>query len=127
MRDSLEDEVASAEVHWFAPQSDERRQSRRRSLGRYDVATAWLESPPSLQAAAIASEIGERLRGVGTFELRGDQGFRRLRKPGGWTDIIDAATEVSPEVTAREDFRRLIDLVRKVEELRRRERPPTAL
>ncbi|MEO8494266.1 MAG: VWA domain-containing protein [Planctomycetota bacterium] len=125
MHDSLEDEIASAVVHWRVPDSSAPRQNRRISLGRYDVATIWLESAPSLQAAAIAAEIGERLRGVGAFELRGDRAFRERRRPAGWTDIITAAAEVSPEVSAREDFKRLAELVRKLEELRRRERSST--
>ncbi len=127
MHDSYEDEVASAGMHWLAVDSDEPRQSGRASLGRYDVATIWLESAPSLQAAAIAAEIGERFRGVGAFELFGNQRFRERRKPVGWTDIIEAAAKVSPEVAAREDFQRLIDLVRKTEELRRRARSGTTL
>ena len=127
MHDSYEDEIASAETHWRSPDSGEPRHSGRVSLGRYEVATTWRESPPALQAGAIAAEIGERLRGVRTFELRGDQGFREWRKPVGWTEIIEAAAEVSPEVAAHEDFRRLIELVRKMEELRRRERSSTTL
>ncbi|MDA1053476.1 MAG: VWA domain-containing protein [Planctomycetota bacterium] len=127
MHESYEDEVVSATVHWIAPDSGEAKQRRAKSLTRYDVATISSESAPSLQAAAFAAEIGERLRGVGTFELRGERGFREQRKPVGWKNIIDAAAEVGPEVAAREDFRRLIELARKMEELRRRQRPKATL
>jgi Ca-activated chloride channel family protein len=128
MHDSNEDEIASAEVHWRVPAGSVAwRHARRQSLSRYDVATIWSDSPPSLQAAAIAAEIGERLRGVGTFEVRGDRGFRERRKPVGWNELLDAAAAISPVTAAREDFRRLIDLVRKMEELRRRERSSKTL
>ena len=52
MHESYEDEVASAAVYWRVPKSDEWRQSRSRSLGRYDVATNWHESTPALQEVA---------------------------------------------------------------------------
>ncbi|MEX0818224.1 MAG: YfbK domain-containing protein [Pirellulaceae bacterium] len=127
MQDSYEDVIATAAVFWNEPDSGKPRRSPSASLGRYDVATTLIESPVSLQAAAIAAEIGERLRGTRDFELRGELGFRERRKPAGWKDLLDHAAQVAPLVAAREDFQRLIALVRKMEELRRLPRSSTPL
>ncbi len=126
MRESLEDEVASATAHWMSPDLSERRESRPAVLGRYDIATRQTESPPSLRLAAIAAEIGERLRGVSRFELLDEREFRERKRPMSWQEVLDAAAELTAEDVVSEDIQRLIGLVQILEELRRPQQlPPT--
>ncbi|MBI2481813.1 MAG: DUF3520 domain-containing protein [Planctomycetia bacterium] len=127
MHDSYEDEIVAATAHWISPDTSEKQQSRPASLGRYDIATNQAESPPSLRMAAIAAEIGERLRGAGGFELREDQEFRERKKPISWREVLDAAADLAAEGVVAEEFQRLIDLARKMDELRRSERSSTTL
>jgi Ca-activated chloride channel family protein len=127
MHDSYEDEVASATVHWITPDTNVAQQSRPAVLGRYDVVTSQTEAPRSLRMGAIAAEIGERLRGVGNFDLSEDQEFRERRKPVSWQEVIDAAAEFAADGAISEDFLRLIGVARKLEELRRPQQSTTTL
>jgi len=127
MHDSYEDEVASATVHWITPDTNVAQQSRPAVLGRYDVVTSQTEAPRPLRMGAIAAEIGERLRGVGNFELSEDQEFRERRKPVSWQEVIDAAAEFAADGAISEDFLRLIGVARKLEELRRPQQSTTTL
>ncbi|MBC8355922.1 MAG: DUF3520 domain-containing protein [Planctomycetes bacterium] len=127
LRDSLGDEIASATMHWIAPESSEAKHSGVASLSRYGVTTRLSEAPASLQAAAIAAEIGQRFRGTGSFELGGEAGFRERRKSASWAGIMDAAAHIAPEVAGREEFQRLLELARKMEEQRRHQRASTTL
>jgi hypothetical protein len=127
MYDSYEDEVASATVHWISPDTNVTQQSRPAVLGRYDVVTSQTEAPRSLRMAAIAAEIGERLRGVGSFELSDGPEFRERRKPVSWQDVINAAAEFAADGAISEDFLRLIGVARKLEALRRPQPSTTTL
>jgi Ca-activated chloride channel family protein len=127
MYDSYEDEVASATVHWISPDTNVTQQSRPAVLGRYDVVTSQTEAPRSLRMAAIAAEIGERLRGVGGFELSDGPEFRERRKPVSWQDVINAAAEFAADGAISEDFLRLIGVARKLEALRRPQPSTTTL
>jgi hypothetical protein len=64
---------------------------------------------------------------VGGFELRGDQDFQQRRKPAGWQEVFDAAAELASEGAVSEDLERLLELARKMEELRRPFQSPTTL
>ena len=125
--DSYEDELATVTVQWTSPNTIGWKESRRASLDRYDVATRLSESAPTLRSAAIAAEIGARLQGIGSFELRSGQNFRSRRKPASWQEVITAASELTAEVSISEDFLRLLELARKLEALRRPSEPSTTL
>ena len=119
MNESYEDEVVAATVHWVAREVEHEQQSRRASLSRYDIATRLLEAPTPLRMAGIAAEIGERLKGVGTFELQSNWRFRSWKKSAGWQEVINAASELGSTIDVSEDFLRLVELARKLEALRR--------
>jgi Ca-activated chloride channel family protein len=125
--DSYEDELASATVQWISPETVAPKESRRASLGRYDVATRLSESAPSLRSAAIAAEIGARLQGIGSFELRSDQEFRSRKKPASWQEVIISASELTAEIGVSEDFLRLLELARNLEALRSPSEPSKTL
>lgn len=116
---SYEDDIASAALNWVAPDSEQWRRSGTAVLGRYDVTTRRDKASAGLLAAAIATEIGERLCGVGDFELTGESEFRARRKGASWKNVVDAAWELVGEIECPEGFVRLKELVERVEALRK--------
>lgn len=122
--DSYEDEVVSAEVKWKKNDADSTTQRQRESISRYEFPMRWDFASARIQAAVIAAEIGERLRGDRSFQLRTGTGFREQRKSADWLDII-AAAKVNPHLDEIEGLQRLIELIQKLDEMERHHRSTT--
>jgi Ca-activated chloride channel family protein len=100
-----EDDVAEAVVTWLAPQTGERH-LRKQRISRLQFATTFTEAAPSLQAAAIAAESAELLRGS-REAIR--QANPSLSKPS-WDTILSVAREANPVLKNRPDFAQLVEL-----------------
>ena len=112
------EEVAWAELLWSDRASGYARKSARSGITRRDFAAAFGASSSSLQAAAIAAEIGQRLRGEPDFEVSPTGSFTERRKPSSWSDLLSRANEVQANVAKGPDWQRLMRLVERLEQLR---------
>ena len=119
LREDADNLVGWAEVRWVDPQTGGPRSAPRQRISRVQFADSHAETPLSLQTAAIAAEVGQRLRGVSDFEVRGRRDVGRRQKPDSWQDVLSAAARVHDRVAERPDFQELIELVRRIEELRK--------
>lgn len=117
LRRDSNDEVARVQMEWTAP-STSRQISAPHSIRRLDFATSFDESPLPLQVAAMAAEVGQRLAGVGNFEVGQGAKFIERRKPKGWQDVLNRAQELQSRAPGRTDIGKLRDLAKQLEGLR---------
>ena len=99
------DDVATAEVEWQDPQTGQMHKISQR-ISRVQFAKSFAESPLSLQAAAVAAEAAETLRGSILPPIRGRSGVCwtwPARFPLDWVS---------------ESFRAMVTLVRQAEKVR---------
>jgi hypothetical protein len=96
-----EESVANIELTWTVPEVGMiRRQTMR--VSRWQLADSLLETPPSVQAAAIAAEAAEVFR----------HSYFASGREHSWSRIRQVATEMHPAVLAEPTVRRLLQLVR---------------
>jgi Ca-activated chloride channel family protein len=106
------DDVATARLSWIDPGSGQSHREEQR-ISRLQFSPSWAESPLSLQAAAIAAQTAEVLReSVYTPAASRDFG-----------NILRAATEVNSYLGQQESFRRLVSLVRRLDQIQTRRGP----
>ena len=98
-----------ADVHVTWTDTDGKPQSVRQEIHRRQFKPSWREAALSLQAAAIAAEAAEVLRGSPFAETRD----RDLR------DVLEQAEEVNPLLARRESFQRFVEVLRRAEAVRR--------
>jgi Mg-chelatase subunit ChlD len=119
LRENDEEDVGWTDVRWTDPRTGATRVTSKQRISRVQFAVSQAETPLTLQAAAIAAEVGQRLRGVGDFEVRGNGVFGQRRKPESWEDVLAVGTRVHRRAAERPDFQELLDLVRRIERLRK--------
>lgn len=107
LKPNSENEVATAQLSWRDPQSGEPRYVEQ-PISRVQFASTIAESPLSLQAAMIAAETGEVLKGSPFVENRNR----------GLADVRDLAYRVHPRLAEREGFQQFVSLVEAAERLR---------
>lgn len=104
--------LATASLAWKDPVSGAQR-SLRRSAARDLVLSDFPHAPPALQAAALAAEAAELLRGS-------REALRQWQLAGqplvSWQTWDDAVRRLAPEVQSRPDIRRLRSLVQTLRE-----------
>ena len=96
--------VATAEITWRDPQHPGTRRETRR-ITRWQLADSLLETPPSVQAAAIAAETAELMRHSQFAAGRGHS----------WARIRQVAADAHPSLAAEPTFRRLMELIDRAE------------
>jgi Ca-activated chloride channel family protein len=105
------DDVAMARLSWIDPQGRPRREEQR--ISRLQFSPSWAESPISLQAATIAAQTAEVLReSAHTVPANRDFG-----------NILAIASEANSYLAAQESFRRLVSLVRRLDQIQTRPGP----
>jgi Ca-activated chloride channel family protein len=101
LKPGTENHVADAQVRWRDSATGQMRQSARQPISRLQFALSFEQSPLSLQAAALAAETAEVLRGS-----------PYVKAPGrGLQDVLSRAERVRPELAERHDFRRFVELL----------------
>ncbi|MCE9554336.1 MAG: DUF3520 domain-containing protein [Planctomycetes bacterium] len=105
LRSGGDDLVATAEVTWRDPHHPGTRRETRR-ITRWQLADSLLETPPSVQAAAIAAETAELLRQSQFAAGRGHS----------WARIRQVAADAHPTLAEEPTFRRLMGLVDRAEQ-----------
>lgn len=105
LRGGGDDLVATAEITWRDPLGSETRRETRR-ISRWQLADSFAETPPSVQAAALAAEIAELMRHSQFTAGRGHS----------WGRVRQVAAEVHPTVAEEPTFRRLLGLVERAEQ-----------
>jgi Ca-activated chloride channel family protein len=103
------DDVATAELTWVDPRTNEAHQERQR-ISRLQFAPSFSQSAISLQAALVAAETAEILR-KSYFAPTNQRDFG---------NILNVAAEVNSHLAEQEQFRRFVALVRRLEELQGR-------
>ncbi|MDP7018037.1 MAG: DUF3520 domain-containing protein [Pirellulaceae bacterium] len=101
--------IGMATVEWDVPGTGGKRRVRQ-PISRSQFAGSMEESPLSLQAAMIAAEAAEVMR-ESSFAVSPNRGLRR---------VLDAAEQVHPRLGERDDFQEFVELLRKLEWIRRR-------
>ena len=107
------DDVGEAMVTWVDPLTSQSRKRTQR-ISRLQFAPTFMESAPSLQAAAIAAETAELLRGS-REAIR--QANPAQPKPS-WDTILATAGEANPVLDGWADYRRMLQLVERAKELK---------
>jgi hypothetical protein len=91
--------VATVELTWRKPgESEVQRETRR--VSRWQLADSLLETPASVQGAAVAAETAEILR----------RSHFAAGREHSWARIRQVAAEVHPDLAAEPTFRRLLEL-----------------
>jgi len=97
--------VGTVEVTWRQPlQSGLNRAVRH--ISRWQLADSFLETPPSVQTAALGAETAEILRRSKFAAGRGHS----------WSRVRQVAAEVHPQASNSDAFRRLMELVHRAEQ-----------
>jgi len=104
LHDDGDDLVGTVEVTWRKPQQSGLERATRR-ISRWQLPDSLLETPPSVQTAALAAETAEILRPARSAASRGRS----------WPRVRQVAAEVHPQVSQQTDFRRLMELVDRAE------------
>jgi Ca-activated chloride channel family protein len=103
------DDVATARLSWIDARSGQSHREEQR-ISRLQFSPSWAESPLSLQAAAIAGQTAEVLRdSVYTPAANRDFG-----------NILTVSAEVNSYLADDESFRRLVALVRRLDQIQSR-------
>lgn len=118
LKPSSSGEVAVAEVVWNDPASGSERNSQQQRISFSQFVPSPGESTASLQVAAIAAEVGQRLGRVGSFELVNRGRFVQRAKPTNWEDLQNLASDLPEATKGRQDIQELLELVRGLEEFR---------
>ena len=119
LRDNAEDDIAWTELRWIDAEAGTRELSPRELITRSHFSPTQHEASVSLQAAAVAAELGQRLRGVPDFTVDERGRFSTKRKSRRWTDLLAQAGQIYPPITDRPDFKQLLDLVRDLARINR--------
>jgi Ca-activated chloride channel family protein len=105
LRDGGDDLVGTVEMTWRKPlQTDQKRATRR--ISRWQLADSFLETPPSVQTAALSAETAEILRDSRFAAGRGHS----------WVRVRQVAAEAHPQASQSDSFRRLMELVQRAQE-----------
>lgn len=104
------DDVATAELTWIDPRTGAARRQVQR-ISRLQFSPSLAEAPLSLQAATVAAQTAEVLRrSVFTPAAQRDFG-----------NILSVANEVNSSLAQEPSFRRLVNLIRRLDELQTRQ------
>jgi hypothetical protein len=94
-------EVAVAELEWIDP-ATQQKQLLTQPISRVQFANSLVESSVSLQAAAVAAETAEILRGARAVDPSGEHSLDRT---------LEVARAVHPRLREQAEFRALVDLI----------------
>jgi Ca-activated chloride channel family protein len=97
------DDVATAEVSWTDARTGAARQRQQR-ISRLQFASSFREAAPSLQAATVAAQTAELLRGS-PFAKDGPRGFDK---------VFRVASSVDPQVAEQPSFERFAAFLRQL-------------
>ncbi len=106
LRDDGPNDVGVAELEWIDPATG-RTQLATQPISRVQFANSLAESSISLQAAAVAAEAAEILRGARVATISPEHSLDRT---------LDVAEAVHPRLRQQNEFRALVDLIRKAQE-----------
>jgi Ca-activated chloride channel family protein len=112
-----EDDVATVSVSWTEPSGGTSRRIGPQRISRVQFATSFEGSPVSLQAAAIAAETAEILRQSFNFEVLSADRYRYQPKASDWGELLRVTRRASPQLAQRPDFRRLVELAERLNQL----------
>lgn len=108
LKPGADDEVAQTRVEWRDPATGKVRRSQWQRISRLQFALAFDQSRISLQAAALAAEAAEVLRGSPYVEAPSH----------GLQDVLNRAEQVPEDLSQRPDFQRFVELLRQAERSR---------
>lgn len=106
LRDDGTNDVGVAELEWVDPASG-KKQLLTQPISRVQFANSLAESSISLQAAAVAAEAAEILRGARTATASPEHSLQRT---------LQVAAAVHPRLREQSEFRALVDVIRLAEE-----------
>lgn len=104
------DDVATAELSWLDPSTGQSRRQVQR-VSRLQFSPSLAEAPLSLQAATVAAQTAEVLR-HSVFTPAGNRDYG---------NILNVASEVNSRLTQQASFRRLVNLIRRLDERQTRQ------
>lgn len=113
------EEVAWVRAQWQDPRTGHRHRSPRHTVSRSQFATSVGEMPLSLQAAAVAAEIGKILSESYDFELSGAASFQHQKKSPDFRQLIAACRKLNPSLESWADFQELMGLLTTLDRVRR--------
>jgi hypothetical protein len=108
---SDDDDVATAALEWFDPQSGQMRHAASQRISRLQFATSFAESPLSLQAGLLAAETAAVLKQSYDFVLLADAAYAYAPKTRDLTQVLEAGRRVNPRLATRPDFQRFLTFV----------------
>jgi len=117
------DEIAWVRAEWRDPQTGGIRETQRQPVRRRQIAASRDEMPLSLQAAAMAAEIGKVFGESFEFELSNTATFRHHKKSRDIRELLEARGELSPALETWSDFRELMDILAALDNVRRNQFP----
>ncbi len=119
---SLND-IAWVQAEWDDPQTGGRHKTGRQLVSRLQFATSVGEMPLSLQAAAVAAEIGKILTAGYDFELSSASSFQHRRKSRDFRRLADACRKLNPSLETWAEYRDLVDLLTAMDNVHRNQAP----
>jgi Mg-chelatase subunit ChlD len=117
------DEIAWVRASWRDPQTGGRRETKRQLVSRLQFATSVGEMPLSLQAAAVAGEIGKILSGGYDFELSDASSFQHHKKSSDFRQLTEACQKLNPSLESWAEYRDLVELLTAMDNVRRNQAP----
>ncbi|HJN07173.1 MAG TPA: VWA domain-containing protein [Pirellulaceae bacterium] len=117
------DEIAWVRAQWRDPQTGGHRESQRQLVSRLQFATSVGEMPLSLQAAAVAAEIGKILSGGYDFELSNASSFQRHKKSRDFRQLAEVCQKLNPSLDSWAEFRDLVGLIAAMDDVHRNQAP----
>ena len=117
------DEIAWVRATWRDPQTGGRRETGRQLVSRLQFATSVGEMPLSLQAAAVAGEIGKILSGGYDFEMSDASSFRHHNKSNDFRQLAEACQKLNPSLESWAEYRDLVELLTEMDNVRRNQAP----
>ncbi len=106
-----EAQIARVEASWRDPRSGRRRTTPGTVVNRSQIVSSVAEMAPSLQAAAVAAELGGMLSGTHEFELSGPGGFEHRKKRRDFGSLATACEQLSPQLASWSEFQSMMKLV----------------
>jgi hypothetical protein len=117
------DEIAWVRATWRDPQTGGLHKTGRQLVSRLQFATSVAEMPLSLQAAAVAGEIGRILADGYDFELSDASSFRHQRISNDFRQLATACQNLNPSLQSWAEYRDLVELLTAIDNVRRNQAP----
>ncbi len=110
-----EDDVATVHLSWTDPATGRVQKAESRRISALQFASSFEGCPVSLQAAAVAAEAAEVLRGGYNFSVTSPNSYHYRPKPNSLRQVLSVAGRVNPQLGQRESFQRLVQMLETAE------------